>query len=109
MIPLTTFTVVIMGALLFCFAALVIPAVHARDGWDDFSNNLATDLAPFLSLFGEQITKQYLSESISLLDYLIFALAPMGVLTAVVSAIRVCGSSSLRAFIGRAQEGQGNA
>jgi hypothetical protein len=34
-------------------------------------------------------------------------MAPLGILTAVVSAIRVCGSSSLRTFIGRAQEGSG--
>ncbi|KAL5085585.1 hypothetical protein Trisim1_010197 [Trichoderma cf. simile WF8] len=91
-------------ACLFSFVTL--PAVRA-DGWDDFSNNLATDLAPFLSLFGEQITKQYLSESIATIDYFIFAMAPMGILTAIVSAIRVCGSPSLRAFIGRAQEGGG--
>jgi ankyrin repeat protein len=87
---------------------LALPPVRAG-GWDDFSNNLATDLAPFLSLFGEQITKQYLSESITTTDYFIFAMAPMGILTAVVSAIRVCGTASLRAFIGRAQEGAGNA
>ncbi|KAM0477859.1 hypothetical protein ACHAPX_005625 [Trichoderma viride] len=36
-------------------------------------------------------------------------MAPMGILTAVVSAIRVCRSPSLRAFISRAQEGGGNA
>jgi hypothetical protein len=35
-------------------------------------------------------------------------MAPLGILTAVVSAIRVRGSPSLRAFIGRAQEGPGN-
>ena len=50
-----------------------------------------------------------MSESISILDNFIFALAPLGILTAVVSVIRVCGSSSLRAFIGRAQEGPGEA
>jgi ankyrin repeat protein len=88
------------------FAVFSFPVVLA-DGWDDFSDNLATDLAPFLSLFGEQVTKQYLSESIKFRDYLIFAVAPMGILTALVSAIRVCGSPSLRAFIGRAQEGGG--
>lgn len=87
---------------------VALPVVHAG-GWDDFSNNLATDLAPFLSLFGEQITKQYLSESVSTVDYFIFAMAPMGILTGLVSAIRVCGTPSLRAFIGRAQEGAGNA
>lgn len=60
-------------------------------------------------LFGGQVTKQYLSESITYLDYFIFAMAPMGILTAVVSAIRVCGGPSLRAFIGRGQEGGRNA
>jgi ankyrin repeat protein len=83
-----------------------LDGAHA-EGWDDFSNNLATDLSPLLALFGEQVTKQFLSESLSPLDNFIFAMAPLGILTAVVSAIRVCGSSSLRAFIGRAQEGSG--
>ncbi|KAK2035952.1 hypothetical protein LZ31DRAFT_571641 [Colletotrichum somersetense] len=81
--------------------------VAQADGWDDFANNLATDLAPILSLFGEQVTKQFLSESTTMWDNFIFAMAPLGVITAVVSAIRVCGGSSLRAFIGRAQEGGG--
>ncbi|KAJ3532020.1 hypothetical protein NM208_g8622 [Fusarium decemcellulare] len=77
------------------------------DGLSDFSNDLATDLAPLLTLFGDAITKQYLSESTSFLDYLIFAMGPIGVLTAIVSTIRVCGHSSLRAFVGRSQEGEG--
>ncbi|KAK1984379.1 hypothetical protein LZ30DRAFT_747910 [Colletotrichum cereale] len=34
-------------------------------------------------------------------------MAPLGIITAIVSAIRVCGGPSLRAFIGRAQEGGG--
>lgn len=65
--------------------------------------------APIIVLFGEQLTQQFLSESINLLDNIIFALAPIGILTAVVSAIRVCGNSSLKAFIGRAQEGPADA
>ncbi|KAI9853997.1 MAG: hypothetical protein M1813_001588 [Trichoglossum hirsutum] len=84
----------------------ILPIVAAAS-WDDFANNLATDLAPLLALFGEQVTKQYLSESVRPLDNFIFAMAPLGILTAVVSAIRVCGGSSIRAFIGRAQEGRG--
>lgn len=76
--------------------------------WDDFANNLATDLGPLISLFGEAPTKQYLSETTMPEDIVIFAMAPIGILTAVVSVIRVCGSPSLRAFIGRAQEGEGN-
>ncbi|KAK2733521.1 ankyrin repeat domain-containing protein 28 [Colletotrichum kahawae] len=50
---------------------------------------------------------QFLSESVPWLDNFIFAMAPLGIVTAVVSAIRVCGSPGLRAFIGRAQEGGG--
>src|SRR3569833_1240837 len=79
----------------------------ATGGLDDFSNNLASDLGPLLALFGDAVTKQYLSECTTWVDYLIFAVAPLGLLTAVVSVIRACGDSSLRAFIGRAQEGDG--
>ncbi|GAW24156.1 hypothetical protein ANO14919_137370 [Xylariales sp. No.14919] len=77
--------------------------------WDDFSNNLATDLAPLVALFGEAPTKQYLSECLTPEDIIIFAIAPLGIITAVVSAIRVRGTPSLRAFVGRAQEGAGTA
>ncbi|KAK0732028.1 hypothetical protein B0H67DRAFT_679539 [Lasiosphaeris hirsuta] len=85
---------------------LLLPFVRADD-LSDFSNNLATDIGPLLVLFGESMTKQYLSESTSFLDYFIFAMAPIGILTAIISTIRVCGHSSLRAFIGRSQEGDG--
>ncbi|KAJ5248232.1 hypothetical protein N7489_002440 [Penicillium chrysogenum] len=91
------------------FFISLFPFVKADDDWDDFTNNLATDLAPLITLFGERLTKQFLSESISILDNVIFALSPLGVLTAVVSVIRICGSSSLRAFVGRAQEGPAEA
>jgi ankyrin repeat protein len=91
--------------------AYVILLVHARNvqasDMDDFSNNLATDIGPLIALFGGGVTTQYLSESTAFLDYIIFALAPIGIVTAMVSAIRVCGGSALRAFIGRAQEGEG--
>ena len=62
-----------------------------------------------ISLFGEQVTKQFLSESTSIIDNLIFALAPLGILTAVVSTIRVSTNLPLKAFIGRAQEGRATA
>lgn len=83
------------------------PTTMPTSTWDEFANNLATDLAPILQLFGEQVTKQYLAESTSVWDCIIFAMAPLGVLTAVVSVIRVCGGSQLKAFIGRSQEGSG--
>ncbi|KAF9892920.1 hypothetical protein FE257_000512 [Aspergillus nanangensis] len=92
--------------LISCF---LVESARAKDQWDEFTDNLATDLAPLISLFGERLTKQFLSESVDLLDNIIFALAPLGILTALVSVIRVRGGSSLRAFVGRAQEGPGEA
>jgi hypothetical protein len=101
--------------------------------WEDFADNFATDLvsalfnpdlsllpsnlvliwfpfqAPLVALFGERLTKQFLAESTRGLDNLIFALCPLGILTAVVSVIRICGNSSLRAFVGRANEAPGEA
>jgi hypothetical protein len=38
------------------------------------------------------------------LDYIIFAMAPLGILTVIVAAIRVSGPPWLRAVIGRARE-----
>lgn len=82
-------------------------AQSSAEEWSDFADNFATDLAPLITLFGEQVTKQFLSESIGVLDNIIFGLAPLGILTAVVSAIRLYGRASLKSFIGRAQEAHG--
>ncbi|KAL4775199.1 hypothetical protein BDW60DRAFT_139089 [Aspergillus nidulans var. acristatus] len=98
-------------AMLWQYLLLTTPfwtSVRAG-GWEDFADNFATDLAPLLALFGERLTKQFLAESISRLDNLIFALCPLGILTAVVSIIRICGNPSLRAFVGRANEAPGEA
>jgi hypothetical protein len=103
-----------------------IPLVAADSG-DDFTNNLFTDIAPLvshpqinprklvdseiikLSLFGEQVTKQFLSQSMGWADNIIFAMAPLGIITAVISAIRCGGYTWMRAVIGRAREGAGYA
>jgi hypothetical protein len=83
-----------------------VPSVLADTG-DDFSNNLFSDLAPILALFGEQVAKQYMSQSMRWIEDLIFAVAPLGILTAITGAIRVGGPSYLKAIIGRAREGKG--
>lgn len=77
------------------------------EGVEDITNNLATDLAPLITLFGEQATKQFLSESTSFTDSIIFSIAPLGLITAVVSVIRIYGSSSFKSIIGRSQEAHG--
>ncbi|OCL03242.1 hypothetical protein AOQ84DRAFT_419951 [Glonium stellatum] len=83
------------SSVILC-AFLLLSTVKA-DGWDDFTNNLATDLTPLLALFGEVVTMQYLSESLTLLDNFIFAMAPLGIITAVISAVRVCGRGAAEA------------
>ncbi|RPB06984.1 hypothetical protein P167DRAFT_496421, partial [Morchella conica CCBAS932] len=80
------------------------PTFADSDPGDEFSNNLFSDLAPILALFGEQVAMQFMSESMGWSDSIIFSMAPIGVLTAVIGAIRVGGARWLRALIGRAKE-----
>ncbi|KAL0632692.1 hypothetical protein Q9L58_008413 [Maublancomyces gigas] len=84
------------------------PECAPAEGWDNFANNLGSDIAPLLALFGESVTTQYLNESFGILDSLIFALAPLGIITAIVAAIRVAGEPILRSLIGKAKESRGN-
>ncbi|KAF8242056.1 hypothetical protein K440DRAFT_169917 [Wilcoxina mikolae CBS 423.85] len=95
-------------------AAVTLPATVApvtssspdqkqRDG-EEFSNNLVSDLAPLLALFGERFAQQFMSFSTSWIDSVIFAMAPLGIITAIVGAVRVGGASWLKSLIGRARE-----
>lgn len=74
-----------------------------------FSNNLLSDLAPILTLFGELVTKQFLSLSLGWADNILIALGPLGIMTILVSAIRVSGEKRLKALIGRARESRATA
>lgn len=67
----------------------------------EFANNLFTDLAPLLTLFGEQVTKQFLSMSMGWADNILLGVGPLGIITVVVSAIRIGGVRKLKALIGR--------
>ncbi|KAF3798727.1 hypothetical protein GCG54_00008181 [Colletotrichum gloeosporioides] len=73
---------------------------------DDFSNNLFSDLAPLLTLFGEQVTIQFLSLSMGWADNFLIAMGPLGIITTVISAIRIGGGRTLKTLIGRARETQ---
>jgi len=93
----------------FCAVILIVVAIFpyiaaATDDGDDFSNNLFSDLGPILALFGEQVAMQFMSQSMGWADNIIFAMAPLGVITAIVGAIRVGGPIWLKAIIGRARE-----
>ncbi|KAF7524027.1 hypothetical protein G7054_g11554 [Neopestalotiopsis clavispora] len=76
----------------------------AADDGDDFANNLFSDLAPLLALFGERVTMQFMSQSLGWADNIILAMVPLGIITIITSAIRVGGPSFLKALIGRARE-----
>ncbi|KAL7269575.1 hypothetical protein RUND412_007753 [Rhizina undulata] len=66
--------------------------------------NLLADLGPLLSLFGERVTTQFLSEAMGWQDHMLVAMVPLGIITIIVSAIRVCGPRWLKAIVGRAKE-----
>ncbi|SCN86299.1 uncharacterized protein FFB20_07600 [Fusarium fujikuroi] len=91
------------GYRLFLLLAL-LPVPTWADSGDDFSNNLFSDLAPLLALFGERVTMQFLSQSMGWADCIILAVAPLGIITTIVSAIRVDGPAWLKAIIGRSRE-----
>ncbi|RSL44714.1 hypothetical protein CEP54_014574 [Fusarium duplospermum] len=80
-----------------------ITHVAANSG-EDFSNNLGSDLAPLLALFGERVTMQFMSQSMGWADNIILSMAPLGIITIIVSAIRVGGPSWLKYLVGRARE-----
>jgi len=62
---------------------------------------------PLLSLFGEQVTKQFMSHTMYWSDHIIFAMAPLGIIAAVVGTTRVAGPTWMKAVIGRARESKG--
>lgn len=85
-----------------------LPHAHAlEDPAAQFATSLFTDFAPILALFGEEVSKQYISQSIGWIDDILFAMAPLGILTIVVGAIRVAGYRWMRNLIGRAREPSG--
>ena len=80
-----------------------LPLVSAAGGTDTY-NNLFSDLSPIIALFGEQVSKQFLAQSTRFSECVLFASAPLGILTGIVSAIRIGGYPWLKAIVGRAAE-----
>ena len=68
---------------------------------DSFFNSAFFDLAPLLTLFGDGVTKQFLGTSMGMVDPILLAIAPIGIMTVIVSAIRVGGNSFMKSLIGR--------
>ncbi|OPB40459.1 hypothetical protein A0O28_0005380 [Trichoderma guizhouense] len=92
------------GMVFSIFFILWIAGHASADGGDDFANNLASDLGPIIALFGERVVMQFMSQAMGIADCILLAVAPIGAITTVVSAIRVAGPAWLKSFIGRARE-----
>ncbi|SCO90430.1 uncharacterized protein FRV6_14558 [Fusarium oxysporum] len=90
--------------LSFALLLLLVVETLADDDDTDFLMNVFSDLGPVLALFGEQFARQFLSETFTWYDHVIFACVPLGIMTAIAGAIRVQGHKFLKAFIGRARE-----
>ncbi|UKZ83099.1 hypothetical protein TrVFT333_010902 [Trichoderma virens FT-333] len=94
-----------MARRIICSFLILWLADHvSADGGDDFANNLASDLGPIIALFGERVVMQFMSQAMGITDCILLAVAPIGAITTIVSAIRVAGPAWLRSFIGRARE-----
>lgn len=80
-----------MGNSMRQILSVAILASTVNPARASFTDDLLTDLAPIISLFGEQVTKQWLAGSYTWYECVIFAACPLGIMTAIVSAIRVAG------------------
>ncbi|KAF4884743.1 Ankyrin-3 [Colletotrichum fructicola] len=96
------FIITITGGRLLLLAILPTAVAAADDA--EFAFNLLSDFAPVLALFGDEFAKQFTSESLTWVDHLIFAMVPLGIITAITGAIRVQGMQIAKAFIGRSRE-----
>lgn len=65
---------------------------------------LRLSVSSIIALFGERVVMQFMSQAVGIADCILLAVAPIGAITTVVSAIRVSGPTWLKSFIGRARE-----
>jgi hypothetical protein len=69
-----------------------------------FANNAASDLGPLITLFGDNVTTQFLKSSFTVFDSILFAMVPIGIISAITSVIRVGSVKLLKTLIGRSRE-----
>lgn len=69
--------------------------------WSDLIVSLSQAFGPLISLFGDQLTKQFLSLSVGWADNILLATGPVGIITILVCAIRIGGHRPFKTIIGR--------
>ncbi|KAJ4317788.1 hypothetical protein N0V84_007150 [Fusarium piperis] len=97
-----------MAQLAIILLALLVGLAHGG-GFDNVVDSLNTDLAPLITLFGERVTMQFISQMVGFADCFVLATVPLGIITIMVSAIRVGGPAWLKAAVGRAKENKATA
>ncbi|KAL2797285.1 hypothetical protein BJX66DRAFT_298056 [Aspergillus keveii] len=71
---------------------------------DSTAKNFISGVTVLISLFGRDATNRFLSQSVSIFDWLIFALAPLGVPTAIIAVIRTSQMQFLKRMVGLAED-----
>ncbi|KAL4744274.1 hypothetical protein BDW72DRAFT_212923 [Aspergillus terricola var. indicus] len=71
---------------------------------DSTTKNFISGVTVLISLFGRDATNRFLSQSVSIFDWLIFALAPLGVPTAIIAVIRTSQMQFLKRMVGLAED-----
>ncbi|KID80894.1 hypothetical protein MGU_11689 [Metarhizium guizhouense ARSEF 977] len=86
-------------------SASLTPTDTGQDAWAE----ALSGIGPLILLIGEKNTKQLLREANGLPAILSMSLAPMGLLSVLTNMIRLCGSRSLRSYLGYEHEPRTNA
>ena len=89
-----------LGAMVATTTSSTVTSTPSVDP-NNIARRLFTDFSPLLALFGDEVTKQFLSMSLGFGDDLLLAIAPVGIITIIVSAIRVGGYRWMKSIIGR--------
>jgi hypothetical protein len=70
---------------------------NASDSWSD----LVSGIAPLVLLVGERVTKQHLRESMTRVEYYMLGASPFGLITSMVSVLRLSAIPFVTRLIGR--------
>ena len=81
-----------------------VMASDDTDQLNDTFDNFITDFSPILNLFCSWLAHQFLSQALGIADTIISAVAPLGILVRLASAIRTAGSPPWLTLIGSGQE-----
>jgi hypothetical protein len=78
----------------------ILSVDNAQDAWSD----LVAGIAPLLMLVGDRVTKQHLRESTTRVEYYMLGATPLGLITSMVSLLRLASIPLAARLIGRSDE-----